>query len=215
MLGSQLHITFWGSEVFEPLDDVLPGVPGAFTLRDWNWGRAAFDRLALHRHVDLDVLARRGDADVSEPRLDDVQLNAGLKQMHGGRVAKSVGADALGGEGRLVHGRCRDIAFEDRHHAEARDALAVSVQEEGSIYQIPIVALVEILSKCVRCLRPKRTDTLLATFPKDTHLGGRFEAQVLDIQAHHLGSPCARVVQQSEQRKITQTVTVGRGWRSQ
>ena len=35
---------------------------------------AALEGFALHCHVDLDVLAGRGDADVPEPGLDDVEL---------------------------------------------------------------------------------------------------------------------------------------------
>ena len=60
------------SEVFEPLDDVLAGVPAAFTFRVGNEGWAAFDRFAFHRHVDLDVFACCRYADVSEPGLDHV-----------------------------------------------------------------------------------------------------------------------------------------------
>jgi hypothetical protein len=67
----------------EPLDDVLPGVPAAFTLRCGDRELAAFDRRAFHGHVDLDVLACRGDADVPEPGLDDVELDPGLEQVPG------------------------------------------------------------------------------------------------------------------------------------
>jgi hypothetical protein len=67
------------SQVFEPLDDVLAGVPAGFTFRVGNEGWAAFDRFAFHRHVDLDVLTCGGDADVSEPGLDHVELDTGLE----------------------------------------------------------------------------------------------------------------------------------------
>jgi hypothetical protein len=62
-------------------------VPAAFALLCGDRGLAAFDRLAFHGHVDLDVLACRGDADVPGPGLDDVELDPGLKQMQGGGVA--------------------------------------------------------------------------------------------------------------------------------
>ena len=35
---TELNITFGGSEVFEPLDDVLAGVPTAFTFRAGSGG---------------------------------------------------------------------------------------------------------------------------------------------------------------------------------
>ena len=78
---AELHIIFGGSEVFEPLDDVFAGVPAAFIFRAGGGsGRcAAFDRFAFHGHVDLDVLACGGDADVSEPGLDHVELGTGLE----------------------------------------------------------------------------------------------------------------------------------------
>ena len=44
---------------------------------------AAFDCFAFHRHVDLDVLACGGDADVTEPRLDHVEFDAGLEYVQG------------------------------------------------------------------------------------------------------------------------------------
>lgn len=74
-----LHITFGGSEVFEPLDDVFAGVPAAFIFRAGSGRCASFDRFAFHGHVDLDVLACGGDADVSEPGLDHVELGTGLE----------------------------------------------------------------------------------------------------------------------------------------
>jgi hypothetical protein len=77
--GCELHITFRCSQVFDPLDDALAGVPAGFTFRVGNEGWAAFDRFAFHRHVDLDVLACGGDADVSEPGLDHVELGSGLE----------------------------------------------------------------------------------------------------------------------------------------
>ena len=83
------------SQILKPLDDVLPTVPWAFTCRDRNGWGTAFERLAFHRHVDFDVLARRSDTDVSEPGFDDVEFDAGLKEMHGGRVTHSVRTDAL------------------------------------------------------------------------------------------------------------------------
>jgi hypothetical protein len=49
-----LNITFGGSEVFEPLDDVFAGVPAAFTCRAGSGRCAAFDRFSFHGHVDLD-----------------------------------------------------------------------------------------------------------------------------------------------------------------
>jgi hypothetical protein len=67
--GCELHITFRCSQVFEPLDDVLAGVPAGFTFRVGNEGWAAFDRFAFHRHVDLDVLTCGGDADVFDMRV--------------------------------------------------------------------------------------------------------------------------------------------------
>ena len=76
---TELNITFGGSEVFEPLDDVFAGVPAAFTFRAGSGRRTAFDRFAFHGHVDLDVLACGGDADVSEPGLDHVELDTGLE----------------------------------------------------------------------------------------------------------------------------------------
>ena len=70
--GSRIRAShnFWRSEVFEPLDDVVADVPAAFTFGIGNERWAAFDCFAFHRHVDLDVLACGGDADVPEPRLD-------------------------------------------------------------------------------------------------------------------------------------------------
>ena len=76
---TELNITFGGSEVFEPLDDVFAGVPAAFTCRAGSGRCAAFDRFAFHGHVDFDVLACGGDADVSEPGLDHVELDTGLE----------------------------------------------------------------------------------------------------------------------------------------
>ncbi len=53
-----LHISFRGSKVLQPLDDVLPSVPGAFARWSGDRRRATLERLPLHRHVNLDVLAR-------------------------------------------------------------------------------------------------------------------------------------------------------------
>ena len=50
---TELHITFGGSEVFEPLDDVFAGVPAAFIFRAVSGRCAAFDRFAFHGRVDL------------------------------------------------------------------------------------------------------------------------------------------------------------------
>jgi hypothetical protein len=55
---AELNITFGGSEVFEPLDDVFAGVPAAFTFRAGSGRCAAFDRIA-HLH-DLFEVKRRG-----------------------------------------------------------------------------------------------------------------------------------------------------------
>src|SRR5258708_33381392 len=77
--GCELHITFRCSQVFEPLEDVLAGVPAGFTFLVGNQGWAAFDRFAFHRHVDLDVLTCGGDADVPGPGLDHVELGSGLE----------------------------------------------------------------------------------------------------------------------------------------
>ncbi len=63
----RLHISSWRSHVVEPLDDVLSTVPGAVSARLGDWRLAALEGLALHGHVDLDVLAGRGDAHVAEP----------------------------------------------------------------------------------------------------------------------------------------------------
>jgi hypothetical protein len=52
-----VHMTFGRSKVFEPLDDVLAGMPAALAVVNGNGRRAAFDRLAFRGHVDL-----RGEA---------------------------------------------------------------------------------------------------------------------------------------------------------
>ncbi len=74
---AEFNITFGGSEVFEPLDDVFAGVPAAFTFRAGSGRCAAFDRFAFHGHND--VLACGSDADVPEPGLDHAELDTGLE----------------------------------------------------------------------------------------------------------------------------------------
>jgi hypothetical protein len=56
-----LHISSRLSQVLEPLDDILAGVPGALAGW-WRDGRgAARERLALHCHIDLDVLVSNAE----------------------------------------------------------------------------------------------------------------------------------------------------------
>ena len=51
---TELHITFGGSEVFEPLDDVFAGVPTAFTFWAGNGRCAPLDQLVAERLVRRD-----------------------------------------------------------------------------------------------------------------------------------------------------------------
>src|ERR1700730_7858859 len=115
---SELNITFGGSEVFEPLDDVFAGVPAAFTFRAGSGRCAAFDRFAFHGDFAINVLACG--------------------------VAKGVRADTLSGERRQSGGRHRYVAFEDRPDAEAGDAFAVGVQEQWRVWLGAVCPLTEI-----------------------------------------------------------------------
>ena len=51
------------------------GCAGDVFLRLGDWRGTALNRLPLPRQIDLDVLVRRGEADVLEPGLDDVGLH--------------------------------------------------------------------------------------------------------------------------------------------
>src|SRR6266699_610074 len=201
---TELNITFGGSEVFEPLDDVFAGVPAAFTFRAGSGRCAAFDRFAFHGHVDLDVLACGGDADVSEPGLDHVELDTGLEQVQGGRVAKGVRADGLSGGRRQSGGGHCYVAFEDRPDAGAGDAFAVGVQEQWRVWLVAVCPLTEIAAECVRGLLPQRADPLFASLAEDAYLAGCLQAEVFDVQLRHFGSPCAGVVEEGEQGPVAQ-----------
>jgi hypothetical protein len=59
----------------------------------------------------------------------------------GSCVPHGVRADALGREGRLLPSCSDDVPFEDRDYAEARDPLAVRIQEDWRIRVVPVVTL--------------------------------------------------------------------------
>ena len=77
------------SETVEPGEDVGVGVPVGrqrVALSDF----ASFHGLSLHCQVNLDVPVGRRDADMAEPAANHVDFDAGLKQVHGGRMTKRV-----------------------------------------------------------------------------------------------------------------------------
>ena len=88
-------------------------------------------------------------------------------KMHGSRVAHGVRTDAFCREGRLVRGRSRNVSFEDRDDTEAGEPPVVSIQEEGRIRLVSIVALLEISPKCVHGRLPERTRPFLAPFAQN------------------------------------------------
>src|SRR5258708_17693554 len=65
---TELHITFGGSEVFEPLDDVFAGVPTAFTFWAGNGRCAPLDQLVAER---LLRRVRRGSPLPAPPHTPD------------------------------------------------------------------------------------------------------------------------------------------------
>jgi hypothetical protein len=125
-------------------------------------------------------------------------------------VSQGVRADALGREERLLRCRSDDVSFEDRDHAEARDPLAVRIQEEWRIRLVPVITLLEIHPKCIHGLLPEWARTFLPPFAENAYLGGRFEAYILDVQGHGFGSPCTGVVKEGKQSSVSTTETVRR-----
>ena len=78
-----------------------------------------------------------------------------------------VWAHALGGKGRLLTGSRLDVALHDDHHAEAAEAPAVGVEEERRVWLVSVIALLEVLPKCVDRLRPEGARSLLASLADD------------------------------------------------
>ena len=134
-----------------------------------------------------------------------MEFDTGLKEMHGRRVAQGVGAYSFGGEGCLVRGCGRNVTLEDRHHAEAGDAFAVGVHEKRRVWMVLVTLSGYARSaSAVSCQRGQA----LLVLSQNTHLCGVLKAEVLDVQIHRLGCACAGVVQEGEQREVTQTETV-------
>ncbi len=71
----------------EPLEEREQLVAGLIRC-DWRCDDAGLlECLALHLNVGLDVLVRRVEIDVPEPRPNHVELDSGLEQLHPRRVA--------------------------------------------------------------------------------------------------------------------------------
>ena len=169
------------SQVLEPIDDVLPTMPWGFSGRCRDRRRTALNSVPFHRQVDFDVLVRRGDADVAEPRLDDVDLHTGLEHMHGGGMPQGVGADALVGERRSLLGGRHDMTPENCHDPEAPKTVALGVEEERFVQKGSVAALLEVCLQHLDGFRPDRTRPLLAALTENVDQRQRLKADVLRI----------------------------------
>jgi hypothetical protein len=67
-----------------------------------NWRRASCQCLSCHFQIDLYVRVCCSKLNMAQPSLNDGEIHAGLEQVHGGRMSKTVGAYAPPRVPRLV-----------------------------------------------------------------------------------------------------------------
>lgn len=120
------------SEGRKPREDVFVGFPAC-------WGGVGLgDQMAdglegflFHFEVDIDVLVGGFDGGVTEPVGDHGEINVGLEEVEGGAVPPGVGCDSSGEKGWTNFGGCGDSVGDDVTDAEAGEAIAMDIEEEG------------------------------------------------------------------------------------
>ena len=91
---------------------------------------ACRERFRFGGQIDLGVDVRGLDGDVSEPRADGIDVDAGAQQVRRGRVPNRVGADPLALEARHVGRRVARMADHEIMHTESRHRLRTPVDED-------------------------------------------------------------------------------------
>ena len=94
-----------------------------------NRRRASCQCLSLHFQIDLDVGVCCSELNMAQPSLNDGEINAGLEQVHGGRVPKTVGTYAPAREACTLRCDRRYACSQDVADAEAGKGFAAGVHE--------------------------------------------------------------------------------------
>ena len=94
-----------------------------------NWRRAGRQGFSFHFQIDLDVRVGCSELNVAQPSLNDGEIHAGLEQVHGCRMSKTVGAYAPPREAGALGCDRRYARSQDVMNAEACMRFAAGVHE--------------------------------------------------------------------------------------
>ena len=138
---------------------------------------------------------------VAEPEGNDGDVDSGLEQMHGGRVAQRVGRDPSRRErGVTVRGLSAGDA-QLMFDPGARQGLACAIGKHRSVGASIDSGEPPPELRCGAL--PERDDTLLASLPVQKQGGRPIEQHVGDVQTGDLGDAGAGVVEHGEEDGVT------------
>ena len=94
-----------------------------------NWRRAGCQCLSFHFQIDLDIGMRGSELDMAQPPLNDSEIYACLKHVHGSCVPKGMGANTFVGEAPTLCCGRTNARSQDMANAEPCKRFSASVHE--------------------------------------------------------------------------------------
>src|SRR5438552_4382556 len=154
---------------------LLPGGgPPPSRLAD---GRDGLEGPAFLGEINFRIALRGFQVDVPEPAADEIQLDAGLQQMHRARVSKGAGVDTFSCKGRLRRRRAGDRAAHDMTDSVPGEGLPLGADEDGRGRVAGNAAFSHERTEQPRGFWPQRADPFLAAFAEEPHLIGALELE--------------------------------------
>ena len=170
-------------------------------------GLARLERSGLHLNGDLGVPMSRVQADMPEPRPDHVDFNARLEQMDRSRMSERVRRDDVAARFVPIGG----MPAHDLVDPEPREWLTCTGDEHRLVRACSSMG--EQLAQALRGERPQRTEPPLVSLAVQMNPRRGCELEVPGTESNYLLDPRPGVVEEQQQRVVTQRERAARGQR--
>jgi hypothetical protein len=142
------------------------------------------------------------ETDVAEPSTDDIDLDAGLEEVHGRGVPEDVRADAPVCPGALWSDETIGMAPDDLVDAKASQRPTSPRREHRGVKMVGSPLISQALELAHR-LFPQRTGPPLVTLTVEAR-SRSLQIEIGYSQVRDLLDPCARVVQEEQENSVSQ-----------
>ncbi len=157
--------------------------------------------LLLGFGVDLGVVVGGGDVCVPEPPTDDVDLDAGLEEVHRRGVSEGVRADPAAGSGVI---KLSGVAADDLVNPVAGERLSARGEHRGRGWR-GVLGCQELVEDDGG-LPPERAGSPFVALAVQAHGRVLAEVEVLDAEVRGFLDTGAGVVEEQDQRPVTERV---------